>query len=79
MIVCVCRSVSGRALDSAIAGGAGDLDAIARATGAGMDCGCCRDELVARVHAHAASAATAPCCATPCPGCPGRAAHDRAA
>jgi bacterioferritin-associated ferredoxin len=65
MIVCVCRRVSDRAVDAAVAAGARDLEAISRATGAGSDCGCCRDALEARARPSAA-----PCSAPPCPGCP---------
>jgi bacterioferritin-associated ferredoxin len=80
MIVCVCRRVSDRTVDAAIAAGARDLEALGRATGAGTDCGCCREELAARAgataapsHGHAPPAhRDAPCCATPCPGCPRR-------
>jgi bacterioferritin-associated ferredoxin len=65
MIVCVCRRVSDRAVDAAIDAGARDVDAIARSTGAGSDCGCCREELAAR-----AEQRTSPCSSPPCAGCP---------
>jgi bacterioferritin-associated ferredoxin len=68
MIVCVCRRVSDRAVDAAIAAGARDLEAIGRVTGAGTECGCCREELAVR-----ATHRDAPCAPTPCPGCPRRA------
>lgn len=63
MIVCVCRAVSDRVVRAARAAGARTLPALAAATGAGEDCGCCRPE-VERVLAE-------PCRAEPCPGCPG--------
>jgi bacterioferritin-associated ferredoxin len=66
MIVCVCRRVSDRAVDAAIQAGARDLPAISRATGAGTDCGCCREELAARASNHRST----PCSSPPCPGCP---------
>jgi assimilatory nitrate reductase catalytic subunit len=73
MIVCVCRRVSDRAVDAAIHGGARDLPSLARATGAGADCGCCREELAARVQQASA-------CSGACPGCPrGEAGRSEAA
>lgn len=66
MIVCLCGRVSDRAIDAAIEAGARDLPAIARATGAGTDCGCCHEELAAR----AAARSPAPCSSPACPGCP---------
>jgi bacterioferritin-associated ferredoxin len=70
MIVCVCRGVSDRAIRAALDSGANGPDAIAGATGAGTDCGCCRDTIEAMV------ARAAPCSSPPCAGCPraGRAA-----
>ncbi len=62
MIVCICRSVSDRVVRAARAAGAHTLSAVAAATGAGGDCGCCRTE-VERILAE-------PCKAEPCPGCP---------
>jgi bacterioferritin-associated ferredoxin len=64
MIVCVCRSVNEAAIEAAVASGATTLDAIASATGAGSDCGCCHDAI------EKLAAPESPCCATPCPGCP---------
>lgn len=63
MIVCVCRSVSDRVVRAARAAGARTLAAVAIATGAGDDCGCCHGA-VERILAE-------PCKAEPCPGCPG--------
>jgi bacterioferritin-associated ferredoxin len=82
MIVCVCRRVSDRGIDAAILAGARDVDAIARATGAGTDCGCCQPELAASLAArapargdpHREAHAEAPCSPTPCAGCPRAAA-----
>jgi bacterioferritin-associated ferredoxin len=67
MIVCVCQRVSDRAIDAAIQAGARDLTSLSRTTGAGTDCGCCRDELAARA---AAAHRSGPCSSPPCPGCP---------
>jgi bacterioferritin-associated ferredoxin len=64
MIVCVCKGISDRAVAAAIEGGAVGADAVALATGAGTDCGCCREAI------EALAARKSPCCATPCPGCP---------
>ena len=52
MIVCLCRRVSEGAIAAAIAEGARNVEQIASVTGAGTDCGCCRDT----VEAMAASA-----------------------
>jgi bacterioferritin-associated ferredoxin len=67
MIVCVCQRVSDRAIDAAIQAGATDLTSLSRTTGAGTDCGCCREELAARADA---ARRTAACSSPPCPGCP---------
>jgi bacterioferritin-associated ferredoxin len=64
MIVCVCKGLSDRAISAAIDGGATDADAVAHATGAGTDCGCCVETVEAMV------SRLSPCCSTPCPGCP---------
>jgi bacterioferritin-associated ferredoxin len=64
MIVCVCKGLSERAISAAIDAGAIDADAIASATGAGTDCGCCVETVEAMV------SRLSPCCATPCAGCP---------
>lgn len=66
MIVCLCKSVSDRVVRAARLAGASTLAAVAAATGAGSDCGCCEGE-VERILAE-------PCRAEPCPGCPGRGA-----
>jgi len=42
MIVCVCKVVSDRTVKAAIAKGAGSLNEIASACGAGTCCGACR-------------------------------------
>lgn len=66
MIVCVCRSVTDRSIRAARAAGASTPAALAQATGAGSDCGCCRGA-VERILAE-------PCKVEACAGCPGRAA-----
>jgi len=64
VIVCVCRSVSDRAIEAALDAGAGSVSAIAHATGAGTDCGCCRETI------EALAARRTPCATPPCAGCP---------
>ncbi len=63
MIVCVCRRVSDSAITAAVERGAGSLDEIAAATGAGSDCGCCHETIEQL-------ATTSPCASPPCAGCP---------
>jgi bacterioferritin-associated ferredoxin len=63
MIVCLCRRVNDRAISAAVEGGAETVDEIAAATGAGADCGCCREAIERLV-------AASPCASPPCPGCP---------
>jgi bacterioferritin-associated ferredoxin len=63
MIVCVCRRVSDRAISAAVASGARSMEDIAAATGAGTDCGRCREAI-------AVASAERPCASPPCPGCP---------
>ena len=43
--VCACFSVGLNAVKEAIAAGAGDVDAVGRATRAGTNCGSCRSEI----------------------------------
>jgi bacterioferritin-associated ferredoxin len=45
MLVCLCRGVSDREVQRAILRGASTLKEVARACGAGLDCGSCRDLL----------------------------------
>lgn len=45
MIVCLCRGVNDQQIRRAISHGAGCLDSIGRACGAGTACGSCRDEI----------------------------------
>ncbi len=66
MIVCICKSISDRAVRAARAAGARSREAIAAATGAGTACGCCHDAIE--------TVLAAPCKAEPCAGCPNRAA-----
>jgi bacterioferritin-associated ferredoxin len=68
VIICVCRGVSDRAVAAAIEAGADGAEAVAAATGAGTDCGCCRDAIEALMSRRS------PCRSTPCPGCPRAAA-----
>ncbi len=70
MIVCLCRRVSEGAIAAAIAEGARNVEQIASVTGAGTDCGCCRDTV------EAMAASEGPCSSPPCPGCT-RAGQDR--
>jgi bacterioferritin-associated ferredoxin len=64
VIVCVCRRVSDRAVGAAIDAGARTVEDVARVTGAGTSCGCCRPAIDLAVRAQAA------CSDPPCPGCP---------
>ena len=66
MIACSCHAVSDRTIRAAAASGLGAAE-IARATGAGTDCGCCTDLVSRIVHEEACSSS-----AVPCPGCPRR-------
>ena len=49
MILCVCKSVSDRAIAKAIADGADSVDEISRCTRAGTGCGACREHIQAAV------------------------------
>ncbi len=51
-VVCSCRAIREDRITAAIAAGAGSLDAVAEATGAGVTCGSCRPE-IARMLSHA--------------------------
>lgn len=64
MIVCLCRNVSEAALQARLEAGARTADDLARETGAGTDCGCCRETVEELVRARA------PCSWPPCAGCP---------
>jgi bacterioferritin-associated ferredoxin len=68
MIVCVCRNVSDRAVARAIDGGARTAAEVARATGAGTSCGCCRATVEALLEARS------PCEGGGCEACPRRVA-----
>ncbi len=63
MIVCSCRAISDRELKMASEAGRSLLE-IVRSTGAGTDCGCCK-EAVERI-----VTAARPCRPTPCADCP---------
>jgi len=69
MIVCSCHAVSDRTVRDAAARGA-TVEDIALATGAGSDCGVCHDEISSIVKERRSG----PCRASPCAGCPRRAA-----
>ena len=49
MIICSCRTVSDREVESAIAQGASSVEAVGQLCGAGTDCGSCLDDLGERV------------------------------
>jgi assimilatory nitrate reductase catalytic subunit len=63
MIVCICKGVSDRAVMAAMDSGACGAAAIAAATGAGTECGGCREEL------ETLAGTRGPCSSPPCPGC----------
>jgi bacterioferritin-associated ferredoxin len=68
MIVCICKSISDRAVRAAREAGARTLEAVAALTGAGTDCGCCHGEIREKL--------AEPCeKAVPCVGCTNRPAH----
>jgi assimilatory nitrate reductase catalytic subunit len=50
-MVCACLKVGARVIDAAIARGAGSVDAVSAATGAGTNCGSCRPELARMIAA----------------------------
>jgi bacterioferritin-associated ferredoxin len=52
VIVCHCRVVTDRAIDTALADGARTVAAVCRATGAGQDCGSCLFTVKALVCQH---------------------------
>jgi bacterioferritin-associated ferredoxin len=67
MIVCCCRAVSDQALRDAAQAGLSHAEIVAQ-TGAGTDCGCCREEV-----ANIVMPTAGPCRgADACPGCPRR-------
>jgi bacterioferritin-associated ferredoxin len=49
MVLCICKAVTERQLDAAIHAGARSLDEISARTGAGSDCGCCKEEIEERL------------------------------
>ncbi len=49
MVLCVCRAVSTQKVDAAIERGARSLEAVARCTGAGTDCGACTCDIEERL------------------------------
>ena len=50
MIVCHCHVVNDRTVRAAVANGAADIDDVARACGAGTDCGGCEDAIDSLIH-----------------------------
>jgi bacterioferritin-associated ferredoxin len=69
MIICICRGVSDRAIEAALDSGAGSAAGIARETGAGTDCGCCKDAI------EELALQRSPCSTPPCAGCPRARGH----
>ena len=67
MIVCSCHAVSDHTLREAASSGQSPEEILA-ATGAGSDCGHCRDAVESIL-----GASNGPCRAQPCAGCPRRA------
>jgi len=61
VILCICQAVSDREVDAAIRDGARSLADVARACGAGRQCGCCRPAIERRVDS---------ACASACEDCP---------
>jgi bacterioferritin-associated ferredoxin len=59
MLVCVCKAVSDRDVARAIADGAASVEEIARCTGAGTECGSCRETLACSLAGACHSAARA--------------------
>lgn len=49
MIICSCRAVSDREVESAIAQGASSIEAVGQLCGAGTDCGSCLEDLGERL------------------------------
>ena len=56
MIVCVCRGVSERRVESVVAAGATTVEQVTRVCGAASDCGACRRMVAALVEASAGAA-----------------------
>jgi len=49
VVLCSCRAVSEREVETAIARGAHSVEAVARACGAGADCGSCHADIGDRI------------------------------
>ncbi len=59
MIICLCRDVSERQVETAVARGATTVSEVSRACGAGSDCGACQHLLAALIEdAHSALCAS---------------------
>jgi bacterioferritin-associated ferredoxin len=52
MYVCICRAVTDKVVNATIRAGAGTVDAVANACGAGGDCGGCRGAIDAMIDDH---------------------------
>jgi bacterioferritin-associated ferredoxin len=50
MIVCICRAVSDRQIDRAVAEGATSVEAVSASTGACTGCGACHQAIERQVH-----------------------------
>jgi bacterioferritin-associated ferredoxin len=49
LILCICRAVTEREIDAALAAGARSVDAVGACCGAGTDCGACREAIAERI------------------------------
>jgi bacterioferritin-associated ferredoxin len=65
MVLCICKAVTDRELDAVIHAGARSVAEVESRTGAGTDCGCCREEIEERLR----SGAQGPCGGS-CASCP---------
>ncbi len=52
MYVCVCLAVTDKAVETAIEGGASDVDAVTKACRAGGDCGACHEMIEGMIATH---------------------------
>lgn len=60
MYVCICRAVTDKQLDSAVAKGASSLDELMTATGACTGCGCCKNAVQAHLSRRAQESRSVP-------------------
>lgn len=68
MYVCLCKAVSDREVKAAIADGAGTVDEVGEACGAGTGCGACRPMIHDMLEAEGLAACGREC--APCADCP---------